>query len=73
MPIIFDERDWFEQGLDPRPTLEEVTRLLWEMGLNEDIELVASPRLYDLVQDTDYMKLRMRGAAPIQEDNRRNE
>lgn len=55
--LTLDKRDWYEQGQDPKQVLEKVTEMLWEFGLDKDVKLVASPRLYKLVTETDTMKL----------------
>ena len=58
--IVIDRRDWYEQGLDPTTIVEELMRLWWELGLDKDIQLVASKRLYDRIKDSGYGSLTTR-------------
>ena len=57
MALIFDDRDWYERGDDPLSLVERVMQLWWELGLDKDIKLVASQRLYEKVKETGYGKL----------------
>ena len=57
MKIIEDSRDWHQKGTDPQPVLDEITRIIWEAGLEQDVHIAVSPRLYTKVKETDYMKL----------------
>ena len=66
MAIIFDHRDWHERGDDPTPQVEQLMQLWWELGLDSDIKLVASKRLYDRVQGTDFGNLVLDRTKPSQ-------